>query len=164
MSTKKGSIFPHTDNICAAMWQGTTPCLVCNIPSLIVYPGYLPYLKPPQLAFHPLQMDAAVEMYFISVRLSFLQHNYRYCLFLYTGDKTHQLLVCHKMRNKMKKIIYNSLCLQRNRSFGKSRGDSSLLTCSKEGASITALQIPPRCLHRLPPSEFCAFLVPPAGK
>lgn len=109
-------------------------------------------------------MDAAVEMYFISVRLSFLQHNDRYCLFLYTGDKTHQLLVCQKRKNKMKKIANNSLCLQRNRSFGKSRSDSSLLTRSKEGASITALQIPPRCLHRLPPSDFCAFLVPPAGK
>lgn len=63
-----------------------------------------------------------------------------------------------------KKIINNSLCYQRNRSFGKSRGDSSLLTRSKEEASITALQIPPRCLHRLPPSDFCAFLLPPAGK
>lgn len=103
-------------------------------------------------------MDAAVEMYFISVRFSFPQHYDRYCLFLYTGDKTHQLLVCHKMKNKMKKIINNSLCQQRNRSFGKCRGDSSLLTRSKEEASITALQIPPRCLHRLPPSDFCVFL------
>lgn len=96
-------------------------------------------------------------------RCNFPQHDDRYCLFLYTGDKTHQLLVCHKRKNKMKKIN-NSLCLERNRSFGKSRGDSSLLTCSKEGTSITALLIPPRCIHRLPPSDFSAFLVPPAGK
>jgi len=45
----------------------------------------------------------------ISVQFSFSQHNDRYCLFLYTGDKIHQLLVCHKEKNKRKKIYQQQL-------------------------------------------------------